>query len=43
MIKRAKGPLKCPMVGCTNNSLRIDHLKAAPDVLAKMQQLGVAK
>jgi hypothetical protein len=39
MCSRSKrGALKCPLVGCTNDSVRIEHLKPAPDVLAKIQQ-----
>jgi hypothetical protein len=37
----SKGPvvpeLKCPMMGCTNDSFRREHLVPAPDVLAKIQ------
>lgn len=30
--------LKCPMVGCTNDNMRMEHLVAAPDVLTKIQK-----
>jgi hypothetical protein len=44
MCSRSKrGALKCPLVGCTNDSVRIEHLKPAPDVLAKIQQQQAAR
>jgi hypothetical protein len=36
--RSAKRALKCPMVGCTNDSVRSEHLVPAPDVLAKIQK-----
>ena len=34
--RSAKRALKCPMVGCTNDNVRSEHLVLAPDVLSKI-------
>ena len=38
MCNRTKRALKCPMVGCTTDTVRLEHLVPAPDVLSKIQK-----